>query len=323
MKKKIYFLIAIVVVFACNEIRIEVEDLTPENTKFESLRVTNGFNFISASKESIIVELGDGFELETVTIQLFYKNSNNEILVHQGFSSVKNPFQRNFMLANHYHQVRIKATYQGLETFVDLDKNQIGRVILNKTDFSAIDIPRSQANQPSQAQAEQDFVYSASNYPNGDVQIASRVLIILGSHYDDELNVDRNGSGTKVILRTNGNIIVNTQYNNSDFDCIFVHLRNGKDIVQMGSTEKPSLINLGNGQDEIIASDQVKDIIYGGGGDDKIVGKYATDELIGGDGNDYIDNSNGGTIEQDGPEKNLTSICGSIDADGDGVNEGC
>lgn len=321
MKRIIYFLIAAALLASCNERQEEIQDYSPDNTSFKSLKVADGFKFISAMSKTLRVELGDGFGLETVAIQLYYANNREEVLAYEGYLTKEKFFERKFLLANHYDKVRIKANVAGANTMVEINKNDINKVILNRADFTEIDTPSGQANQPGQAQDEQSFVYCETDNPNGDVQIVNRVLVIKGSNKEDELDMDRNGSNTKVILKTDGATRVDTEYSNSLFDCIFVYLGEKDDKVQMGSTEKPSLINLGDGKDEITASDQAKDIIYGGDGKDKIIGKYATDELIGGNGSDDIDNSSGGNITADGAEENCTPICGSVDADGDGVDE--
>lgn len=320
MKKTYWLLIISFIVVGCVEKPEEFQDLSPQNKSFESLNVVSGFNFKSAVEKNLKISLGEGFSYETVSIQLRFIDRDKSVLVHQGFSSLENTFALDLSIPNHFESIQVIARMNGLQYTQEMQKEAMGDVILNKNDFTEIPSTQGAVNPNYQYQSESTFVYCETDNPNGDVQIVSRVLVIKGSNKEDELDVDKNGTSTSVILKTDGTTRVDTDYDNSLFDCIFVYLGEDDDIVQMGSTEKPSLINLGNGKDEITASDQAKDIIYGGNGKDKIIGKYATDELIGGEGVDDIDNGSGGTITQDGAEENCTPICGSVDADGDGVN---
>ena len=325
MKKLFQILLVAVLSTAC--LQEDIELLETENNSVEEsnlneeisvngqLKIPTGFSFESTTRTISNIRLDESFKNENVKIKLYQSSFLGNQLIFDGFVNLERPLNESFKIANHINDMIILASFNGVEKQIKTTKTDI-RAIFNIMDFSA-------SNSKNKVRSIQnDYIFCEDGGANGLVEIYQRVLVIKGSVFDDELNLDKNNNKTKVILKTNGSTSVDTEFSNSSFDCIFIYLDNGKDIVNMGSTEKPSLINLGNGTDEITASDQAKDIIFGGNGKDKITGKFIDDELIGGNGNDDIDNSSGGVVTQDGAQSYCMPPCysESYDSDGDGFD---
>ena len=300
---------------ATPEIGISEEISSIDDVASESrLQIPDGFAFESTTSSMSNIQLDGSFTDENVKIRLFHQGREAaRQLIFDGFINKENALKTTFKIPNHIEYILILASFNGVEVELIRAKTDITATFgfgdfINTERFAKI------------ATSRNDYTFCEHGGSNGTVEIYNRVLVIKGSVFDDELDMDKDNGNTKVILKTNGTTRVDTQYDNADFDCIFVYLGNGKDKVQMGSTQKPSLINLGNGTDEITASDGAKDIIYGGNGKDKIIGKFASDELIGGNGNDDIDNGSGGNVTEGGSAESCEPSCysPSTDADGDG-----
>ncbi|GEM_PF-3818378 len=316
MKKLLMFTLVLFLISCTKEEMAPIDDpndgLPSKETTMMNVAVPSGFDFESVARIKADITLDESFNTENVKVKIYQVFGGNEELIYDGFVHKTKSISDEFAIPNHVESLKILAAYAGVDHEVSQPRNEL-IAVFGKPDFG---IPANARI----AGVTANFVFCEDGGTNGSVEIYERVLVIKGSNKKDELDMDRNGSNTKVILKTDGKTRVDTEYSNSLFDCIFVYLDNGDDKVQMGSTEKPSVINLGNGKDEITASDQAKDIIYGGTGKDEITGKYPTDELIGGSSKDDIDAGSGGIVTEDGEDESCTPVCYSsvVDEDGDG-----
>jgi Ca2+-binding RTX toxin-like protein len=128
------------------------------------------------------------------------------------------------------------------------------------------------------------------------------VLYIVGSDGPDQIQVSDDGDRYKIQISYNDGESDDEQFiSKNGVDSITVIACGGDDQVQMGSVKAPTLLDGGDGDDQLQGGDG-PDTILGGDGNDQIEGNDGDDDLSGGAGDDELQGGNGDNTISDGDD---------------------
>ena len=193
MKSKLFSLFTLLVAMSCVPDKIEenISSADEQLTVNSRLNIPPGFSFESTQETISNIQLDESFTTQNVKIQIFQVDPvNEEQMIYDGFINKNKALTESFKIPNHIEGIKIVALWNGIEKKISTSKTALS-ALLSMSDFAG-------SINSSQFSKQNDYTFCEDGGANGTVEIYERVLVIKGSNKKDEVDVDKNGSKTKV-----------------------------------------------------------------------------------------------------------------------------